>query len=174
MEAPMRAHSLLEMAIVLSLATTLCMLASPGLASLLHQGRDQLFASRITACLMMARRMGQLAPNGVQLNFAEEGNLRIQLAEEEEAALSLPYSQDGWSNSPLPGLPHPSQSGTIDVGLSSNHGNTVRFQHQGSSSATITFSRADNHAVCAVVSSQTGRFRVYLWDDMTQQWLAHF
>jgi len=171
----MRAHSLLEMAIVLSLATALCLLASPGLASLLSQGQDQLFASRLSACLMMARRMGQLAPHGVRLDFSEEGSLRLVLeGEDEEEAFTLPYQQEGWSNAPLPGLPHPSQSAIISEGLSSNHGSTIHFLHQGSSSATITFSRPENRAVCAVISSQSGRFRVYLWEEQEQQWLPHF
>ncbi len=177
------AFSLLELLMVIAISTLLFTLALPPLA---HQARDahmRSFAAKLSANLGMARRYAQIAGTSVKLDFTETQDYRFQvlvdLGNDQWRPLIQNIAQSGYGERirnqlPASALPHPTQNKMLTTPLSSNHAPFLIFGPRGSSSGTLVFSDGGNRAVCAVISSQTARIRVYLWRATDQSWQQFF
>ena len=173
-----RAHTLLELLVVLTLVLFLMAVSWPFFSEQIRDSRFRAFTSELSGALVTARTAAQMTESPVHLDLTADETTRFRclLLDGEEPVLLLnsPW-RGGYDNRirnrlPPEPLPHPTRSGSLDNALSSTHAPRLIFGSRGSSSGTIVFSDGESRAVCAVVSGSTGRFRVFLWNSAAAEW----
>lgn len=177
------AFSLLEMLVVISISTFLFAVSLPLLTHQAREAHFKSFASRLTGTLSLARRYAQIAGTSVRVDFTETEQYRFRVLADAGDGQWRPLAQNvrqanysGRIRNQLPAgaLPHPTQNKTLTRALSSTHAPFIIFGPRGSSSGTLVFSDGEERAVCAVISSQTGRIRVFLWRAESRSWQRFF
>jgi len=177
-----RAYSLVELLVVLSIVLILIAVSWPLFAEQIHNSRFRAFTSELTGTLVTARSVAQMTENPVHLDLAPDGMSRFHctmlIGEREVFLVNSPW-RGGYDNRirnalPSEPLPHPTRSGDISKPLGSTHAPKLIFSSRGSSSGTVVFSDDEGRAVCVVVSGNTGRFRVFLWDRGAAAWRPFF
>jgi len=177
-----RAFTLIEMMVVLSISLFLSAIVFPTYSRQLERARFEVFASELTGHLLLARRRAVLAGESVHMDFSESDSWRFRsLVEDSEGqwreisrSTATAGNDDFKSRLPDFPLPHPTQPRNIQQALSSLHAPEVIFTPKGSSSATLVFCDNRNQVICAVISGQTGRFRIFTWDESSGDWKVYF
>ena len=175
-------HTLIELLTALTIGILLLATALPRFSSSSDEASFQAFASELTGHLVMARRQAQIHQISVALDFsgADEWNYACFFQNQGEWELQgLSPHRDGYRGKILNQLPpfaisHPTQNKTLDAALKSTHKPRVIFAPEGSSNATLVFSDGGDRVVCAVISGQTGRFRVFIKTPRYSDWKIFF
>lgn len=145
----------------------------------------EMFASEFSGALILARQYAQLSGQHVWVNLEEQGPSRFSClvrnpgSPANEFAIYVDHPRSGLDKkirNQLIGmeLPHPVQDRILDSPLTSTHAPNIIFTPHGASAATAVFSDGQTHAICAVISSQTGRIRLFSWDHDQSQWRDYF
>jgi len=177
-----KAYTLLEMAVVVAIIALLLAMASPLFSRQIAESRFQAAAAEFAGHLILARSYAQLSEEPVKLDFDPTGIFRYRvLAMQGEdwrqlaGAVAAPTRKHGIAiRLPAMPLPHPTTKRTLTRALTSNHGEEVFFSAAGSSAATLVLSDGGEHALCAVIASSSGRFRIYSWSARKQAWDSYY
>lgn len=176
-------YSLIELSVVLVVAITLGVLAAPLLTGPLRDREFGVFAAELTGQLLLARSHALHMREEVHFDFQSDREFRYRLLRRRPGggwrALSLntwPFGYGRTIHAALPAwpLPHPHTGSPIRHPISSTHGQRFFFGAEGSSSGSVVFSDGRDRVLCAVISGETGRFRVYLWNRSEGDWDVYY
>lgn len=167
---PKSAFTLLEWMMVMAINLILLWLVLPYFGWMVRQSQTHRWCAQVSALIQQASQMSDFAKKRFDLHI----NDREFVLYDEDFVLERLELPEGWEVRPLIGLPHPTQSKNITFGLTSTHSPYIRFFDMAASSATLTLSSPPDQAICAVVSSATGRARVFIWDHQQSEWLDYF
>lgn len=174
--------SLVELLVVVAVAGLLTAWALPTFDRPIRDSQFHAFAAELTANVILARAYAQMSGQSVELDFTETAQYRYRCSAHGVAQRQLlcahawepGYPSRVRNQLPASPLPHPAGQGMLDRAMSSTHAPKVIFAPGGSSNATLVFSDGAERSVCVIVSGQSGRFRVFLWDEMTHAWLDYY
>lgn len=173
------AHTLLELLVTLTLSTILAAVSWPLFGERLRDARFQAFAGQLTEHLILVRAVAQQQETTTALDLTPDHRTLYRCLVDDETGERV-FKERGFAGlegvaAAVPhALPHPTSSRQITTGLSSTHAPHIRFSPIGASSATVVFSDGPKRVLCAVISSRTGRFRVYRWNAHTYDWEVFF
>ena len=179
----MRAHHLLELLVVLALSMFLLGISLPLFSDAVERSRFKSFASELTAHVSMARQHAQSNETSVKWDLDETAAFRYRISVREAGDRWRPLSRSSWKRprhrairNLLPSIPltHPTTGRVLDNACSTSQKRALYFGPRGASGGTLVFSDGKKRAVCVVVSSQTGRFLIYLLAEDGQTWKAIF
>jgi len=176
-----KAYSLVEVMAVLVVNLIIFSLSLPLIMKPVRDSHFDQFACELTSHLVTARRMAQITGYSVWFTVKRDPEERYRVSQNSRDGKIeiLSHFGSGYPSSISNELParvllHPVSGNPIERSFSSTHLNGIVFKSKGSSSGTVVFSDGGTRAVCAVFSGQTGRFRLFMWDDDAESWNPFF
>ncbi len=171
-------HTLIEVLTTLTISLILFVLVLPNQGRSRRQNQFKSFLAVLAADLARARSHAQLTESSVRFEFIETEDGRYAYYAEEDQGDRL-LGRGAWAdgkrlirNRLLGPLNHPTTGKPLQQALSSTHAPALLFGPKGSSSGTVVFSDEQGRTLCVVLSSASGRFRIYHRSEERPLWEA--